>query len=184
MSPDYLITWTYAPKIADALRAIDVHSQTLKSPFGITCDEQNKKSAIAAINKIKENEIAVFGYKYGNKNAYDVLNFVQSCWLPEMWNNAKNYLEQAYTALGIDSLYSSKKERLVAAESQGQRNTNRHIIESEFDMRKQACEEINRMFRLNIDVELNEIDEFVDENLYMEGLMKEGDDNNVPNSGI
>lgn len=183
MSPDYLITWTYAPKIADAIRSVDVHGQTLKSPFGIVCDEQNRKSAITAVNKIKDNEILVLGNKYGNKNAYEVLNFVQACWLPEMWNNVKNYLEQAYTALGIDSLYSSKKERLVAAESQGQRNPNRHIIESELDMRRKACEEINRMFGLDVEVELNEVESFVDENLYMEGLMLEGGENNVPNNG-
>ena len=171
MTPDYMIVWNYAPKIADGMRAADVHAQTLKSPFGIATTEQNKKSVLAALKKIDDNEIGIFWSKdYINKSPFEVMNFVSNCWLPEMWNNVKNYLEQCYTSLGIESMYSSKKERLVAAESEGQINPTRHIIESELACRKQACTEINRMFGLNVDVELNQIDTFIDENLWRNGI--------------
>ena len=182
MTPDYIVCWTYAPKIADGIRSADVHSQTLKSPFGISCSEQDKRSAIAALNKIKDNEIAVFGNKYGEKNPYNVLNFVSACWLPEMWASVKNYMEQAYTSLGIESMFSTKRERLVTSESEGQVNPTRHIIESELNMRKTACEEINKMFGLSVDVELNEIGDFMEENMLRNGI--EGGDGNVPNDGV
>lgn len=178
MTPDYLITWTYAPKIADGLRAIDVHAQTIKSPFGIACDEQDKKSAIAAVNKIQSNEIAIFSNKFSKSTPFQVLNFASNCWLPEMWNNVKNYFEQCYSSLGIESIYSSKKERLVSSESEGQTNPTRHVLQSGLESRKRACAEINDMFGLNIDVNINQETVFVEEELYSKGLLieKDGED--------
>lgn len=184
MTPDYLIPWVYAPKIADGIRAADVHSQTLKSPFGISCSEENKQSAIRALKKIEDNEVAVFGNKYAEKTPYEVLNFVSTCWLPEMWANVKNYLEQAYTSLGIENTFSTKKERLVTSESEGQQNPTRHIIESELKCRQQACEEINRMFGLNISVELNEVKGFMEENMMKEGIIELGGELDVPTHGV
>lgn len=182
MSPDYIIPWNYAPKIADAIRSVDVHSQTLKSPFGITCDEQNKRSAIAALNKIKDNEIAVFSQKYNQQNAFQVLSFVNNCWLPEMWANVKNYTSEAYTALGMDNSYSSKKERMVTSEAEGQSNPTRHVLQSELNERLTACEKINKMFGLNISCEINQENEFMFEHMEREGLIleSEGGEPNVP----
>lgn len=184
MTPDYLIPWTYAPKIADGIRSADVHAQTLKAPFGISCSETDKQSAIRALNKIKDNEIAVFGNKFAEKQPYEVLNFVSSCWLPEMWSNVKNYFEQAYTALGIENTFTTKRERLVASESEGQKNPTRHIIESELDCRQQACKEINRLFGLNVGVELNEVEDFMEETMLLNGTLEEGGNNNVSNDDV
>ena len=178
MSPDYLICWTFAPKIADAIRSCDVHGQTLKSPFGIVCSEQDKQSAQTALRKIEDNEIAVFGNKFGERAPYQVLNFVSSCWLPEMWSNVKNYLEQAYTSLGIEASFTTKKERQITSEVEGQNNPTRHIIEAELSERQIACEKINRMYGLNVSVELNEKTVFQEELMEREGMfLDEGEGN-------
>lgn len=184
MTPDYLIPWNYAPKVADAIRSVDVHSQTLKSPFAITCDEQNKQSALRALNKIKDNEIAVFSTKFANDKTFGVMNFVNSCWLPEMWSNVKNYISEAYTALGIDNSYSSKKERMVTSEAEGQSNPTRHVLESELACRKQACKDINRMFGLDVSVDVNQESVFMEEHMQREGLFIEGGEQFVPDDCI
>lgn len=178
MTPDYLVPWVYAPKIADAIRSVDVHSQSLKSPFAIQCDEQNKRSALMALNKIKDNEIAIFSNKFGNSNI-QAMSLITNCWLSEMWANVKNYSTEAYTALGIENSYSSKKERMITSEASGQANPIRHILESELQCREMACEQINKMFGLNVGVEINQANEFADEQLYSQGLMEQ-EVNNVP----
>lgn len=179
MTPDYLSIWNYSPKISNALRSIDIHTETIKRPFAIQCDEKDKQSAITAANKIAGNEIAIFGSKFGNPESVKVMNFGVNCVLNEMWANVRNYMQQLCTSLGIDSLTSDKKERLISAEGQGQRNPTRHIIESELWCRERACEEINAMFGLNVGVELNAVEEFMEEFIEMDKGFQEGGEDDV-----
>lgn len=176
MTPDYLSIWNYSPKISNALRSIDIHTETIKRPFAIQCDEKDKQSAITAANKIAGNEIAIFGSKFGNPESVKVMNFGVNCVLNEMWANVRSYMQQLCTSLGIDSLTSDKKERLISAEGQGQRNPTRHIIESELWCRERACEEINAMFGLNVGVELNAVEDFMEEFIEMDKGFQEGGD--------
>ena len=76
--------------------------------------------------------------------------------------------------MGIDSLTSDKKERLISAEGQGQRNPTRHIIESELWCREQACKEINEKWGLNVSVEMNAVEDFMEEYIEMDKGYQEG----------
>lgn len=179
MTPDYLVIWNYAPKIANAMRSIDVHTETIKRPFAILCDEKDKQSAITATKKISGNEIAIFGTKFGDPKSVQVMNFGVNCVLNEMWANVRNYMQQLCTGLGIDSLTSDKKERLISAEGQGQRNPTRHIIESELWCREEACKEINDKWGLNVSVELNAVEDFMEEFIEMDKGFQEGGEGGV-----
>ena len=60
---------------------------------------------------------------------------------------------EALTRMGISSVNTVKKERMITdevARAQGGTIASRY---SRLEMRKQACEQINRMFGLNISVE-------------------------------
>lgn len=156
-TPDYLITCNYAFKIADALRSIDVHTQSIKRPFAITCNEKDRKSVETQINNVSDNEIAIFGTQslMDGKNI-SVLNLSGSCFLPDMWANVKNYFNQCYSALGINNSFSEKRERMIVPESTGEENVIHHTLESAFFCREKACEQINKMYGLNISVSINE----------------------------
>lgn len=169
-SPDWYTVWTYASKITNALRAIDVHTETLKRPYAIKCDEKNKQSVIAALKKIQDNDIAIIGDKFASNSVLEVLNLATNSYLDQMWGNVKNYLQQVYTAFGINNTFTSKKERLVVSESQGETNVIRHTLESELYARQTACEEINKMFGLNVSVESNQVDVFAEENAMIQLL--------------
>lgn len=169
-SPDWYTVWTYASKITNALRAIDVHTETLKRPYAIKCDEKNKQSVIAALKKIQDNDIAIIGDKFASNSVLEVLNLATNSYLDQMWGNVKNYLQQVYTAFGINNTFTSKKERLVVSESQGETNVIRHTLESELYARQTACEQINKMFGLNVSVESNQVDVFAEENAMIQLL--------------
>lgn len=165
MAPDYLTVWNYAPKITNCMRAIDVHTETLKRPFMVTCQEKDKQNIRNAINKIADNDIAVVGQKFTDGSAINVMNLVKDSHLQDMWANVKNYFNQCYNSLGIKNNYTEKRERMITTEAEGEGNSIRHMLEAELDERKRACELINDMFGLNVDVEANELETFTDEML-------------------
>lgn len=162
MTPDYLTVWNYTPKIANCLRAIDVHTETLKRPFMITAPEKQKQSIKSAVEKISDNEVLVVGEKMGDEKV-TLIPLVQQSHLTEMWANVKNYLNQVYSSLGVKNSYTEKRERMITSESEGESNAIRHTLESELNERQLAAERINKMFNLNVTVEANELDAFTDE---------------------
>lgn len=171
---DYLTTWNYAPKIANCLRAIDVHTETLKRPFLIKCAEKEKQSVKRAINGILDNEVALVGQRLGEQVPIEVISLSQNSHLTDMWANCKNYLNQCFSSLGVKNSYSEKRERMITTEAEGEGNAIRHTLESELYERKLACEKINKMFGLNVDVEANELEVFLDELMEAEAARVSG----------
>lgn len=163
MFPDYLTVWNYTPKIANCLRAIDVHTETLKRPFMITAPDKVVSSVKKIISDIADNQVAVVGEKIGEDGEIKVHLLSSVSNLTDMWANVKNYLNQVYSSLGVKNSYTEKRERMITAEAEGEGNAIRHTLESELGERKLACERINRMFGLNISVEANETETFMEE---------------------
>ena len=174
MFPDYLTTWNYTPKIANSMRAIDVHLETLKRPFMISAPEKMVKSISTAISKVGDNEVAVVGMGLGEDVKLNVLNLGTTSNLQDMWATTKNYFNQVYSALGVKNSYTEKRERMITSEAEGEGNAIRHVLESELDERKLACERINEMFGLNVSVEANEIETFMDELMRAEAARVSG----------
>lgn len=163
MYPEYQIVWNYAPKIANVIRAIDVHTETLKRPFMIKCQEKEVTSVKRAISKINDNELAVVGDKFADPDSFKVFQIAKECYLAEFWANVKNYSNQVLSSLGVKNNFSTKKERQITSEVQGEENSVRHTLESDLAMRELAAKEINARYGLNVKVEANELEEFTDE---------------------
>lgn len=183
MTPDYLTVWNYAPKISNCLRAIDVHTETLKRPFMIKCQEKEKTSVKQALRGISDNEIAIVGDKFADTDSIKVLNLGDKSNLQDMWANVKNYLNQCFNSLGVKNSYTEKRERMITPEAEGETNSIRHVLESALAERKEACRLINKMYGLNITVEANEIETFTQEIIEMQAarvagiVNEEGEDN-------
>lgn len=171
MTPDYLHIWTYTPKIADAIRAIDVHMQSLKRPYAVQCPEKQRNTIIRTLNRVTDNEIAVIGEKGMTGDDIKVLNMNVNNHLPEMWTGVQQYYNCVFNALGVENVYSDKRERMVTSEAEGQTNSTRHVLESALSARQNAADLINDMFGLNVSVKAREIDKFKPENLLLEGGM-------------
>lgn len=174
MFPDYITIWNYAPKIANVLRAIDVHTETLKRPFMIKCQEKEIQSVRRAVDKISDNETAIVGDKFADVNSIQVLNLTSASYLQDFWITVKNYCNQCFNSLGIRNSFTNKKERQVTSEVEGETNSIRHVLEAELDERERACELINKMYGLNVSVEANELEEFTDELLEIQAARVTG----------
>lgn len=166
-TPDYFTVWNFVPKIADAIRAIDVHTNSLKRPFIMYCSEKERTTYQRILKSISDNEIAIIGKKMPDDKGIGVLEVAKESYLADFWANVKNYLNQIYSSLGIRNSYSEKKERMIVSEVEGEGNAIRHTLQSALNARKEACIAINTMFKDQLDaevsVEANEIEVFQDE---------------------
>ena len=169
MTPDYLVVWNYVPKIVNCMRAIEIHTETLKRPFLIHCQEKEKTSVARAIKNVTDNEVAIVGSKILDPDSLNVLNLGDKCYLPEFWANVKNWTAQGMTALGIRNAFTEKRERLVTTEAEGEETIIRHALQSGLESRQAAAKEINAKWGTNIQVEANELEIFVEEELERNG---------------
>lgn len=174
MFPDYLTVWNYTPKIANCLRAIDVHTETLKRPYLVVCPDKTVKSAQQILKRISDNEVAVIGERIGENGEIKILPLATNSNLQDMWANVKNYLNQVFSSLGVKNSYTAKRERMITSEAEGEGNSIRHSLESELNERQLACERINAMFGLDVQVEANELETFTDELIEIEAARVSG----------
>ncbi len=79
--------------------------------------------------------------------------------------------------LGLNANFNMKRERINTAESELNQDALLPLVDDMLAMRKKACEEINAMYGLNIDVEKNSSwkeEEMIDEELPIETEESEG----------
>lgn len=143
----------YAMKLYNLDRTIEVNANAQKTPILITCEESQRLTLKNMYMQYDGNEPVIYGDKNINPNSLKVLT-TGSPYVADKLYQLKNQIwNEALTFLGISNLNIQKKERLVTDEvirNQGGTIASRY---SRLNARKQACEQINRMFGLNIDVE-------------------------------
>ncbi len=146
----------YAYRLYNIDSIIDVNANAQKTPILIQASETQRLTLLNMYKEYDGNAPVIFGDKNLDINALKVLKtdapFLGLDLLTlktEMWNEALTYL-------GISNVNMQKKERLIqdeVARNQGGTVASRY---SRLMARKQACEEINKMFGLNIDCKYRE----------------------------
>lgn len=170
-----LETEIYATKLADYDRTVDVNVMAQKTPVLIKCNETQRLTMKNLYKQYTGNEPFIFGDKTLNDSDFKVLTteapFVADkiqALKTQVWNEALTYL-------GINNVNFNKKERLISDEvtrSQGGTIASRY---SRLEARRQACDQINKMFGLNIEVDYRP-DFRESDNEFMLPTQSEGDD--------
>ena len=159
---DYLHTPTniyiqqYARRLALIERTIDVNTNAQKTPVMIVCDENQQLSMKNLYQQYDGNEPFIFANKnLGISDGVKVLNTQAPALFDKLQILKHQIFNEALTFLGIENSNSDKKERLVEAEvgsNYGNVEMQRFVF---LNARRQACEQINRMFGLNVEVKYN-----------------------------
>lgn len=158
---------TYARRLYNLDRTIDVNANAQKTPILISCDEQQRLTLKNLYMKYEGNEPVIYGDKNLNPNSIKVLSTGAPYVADKIYQLKSQIWNEALTYLGISNINVSKKERMITDEVQ--RNQGGVIASrySRLESRRQACKEINRMFGLDMWCDYREdykvIDEFVDE---------------------
>lgn len=137
-------------------RTIDVNVIQQKTPKIITCTENQRLVMKNLYAQYMGNEPFIFGDKNLDLSGIKTLDTTSPYVADKLYELKTQYWNEALTYLGISNVNTVKKERMITDEVQ--RNLGGTIASrySRLFMRQQACEEINKMFGLNISVDYRE----------------------------
>ena len=146
----------YAERLANLDRIIDVNANAQKTPVLIQGTDQQKLTLQNVYKEYDGNAPVIFGYSDLDLKGFNVLKTDAPYVSDKLYQLKTQLWNECLTYLGISNLNIQKKERLVADEvvrNQGGTIASRY---SRLNARRQACEMINKMFGLDIEVDYRE----------------------------
>ena len=160
-APDLDMVSIYVRRIAQFDRTLDINLKTMRHPFVLFTDDQNKQSALQMFRQIEEGQPAIIFNKGigGPEGLKDMLLVLDMKMDPDILSDLlvakKKVWQEMLTFLGINNANQEKRERLVASEVSA--NDDEVVMARTIALRsrEEACEKINKMFGLNISVEWN-----------------------------
>lgn len=155
----------FANKLADLDRTIQVNARAQKTPVLIKCDENQRLTMLNLYKEYDGNAPVIYGDKALNANGLTVLKTDAPYNADKLYTLKTQVWNEALTYLGISNINSVKKERMITDEvtrNQGGVVASRY---SRLESRRKACEQINKMFGLDIWCDYREdyrqLDEFI-----------------------
>ena len=155
----------FANKLADLDRTIQVNARAQKTPVLIKCDENQRLTMLNLYKEYDGNAPVVYGDKALNASGLTVLKTDAPYNADKLYTLKTQIWNEALTYLGISNINSVKKERMITDEvtrNQGGVVASRY---SRLESRRKACDQINKMFGLDIWVDYREdyrqLDEFI-----------------------
>lgn len=161
--PGIRYTNMYAKRLWDLDRTIDVNAKAQKTPILVQCTEAQRLTLLNLYKDYDGNSPFIFGDKNLDLTGLKSINTGAPYVADKIYTLKTQIWNEALTYLGISNINIQKKERLITDEvvrNQGGTIASRY---SRLKARKQACEEINKMFGLNISVSYSEDFSIIDE---------------------
>ena len=151
----------FAKRIDDVEMTQDVNLFQQCMPKLILADEDSKLTAKNIINKIRKFKFVIFGKRtlVNNIKTSDVLDTSSPYVLDKLQQQKTDLKNELLTYLGINNNNNIKKERMIVDEVNANNEYTTINLDLMYDLRKKACDEINKKFGLNIKVEKREVDQ-------------------------
>lgn len=146
----------YAKRLYDFDRIIDVNVRAQKTPVLLQGSDTQMLTLKNLYNKYDGNAPVIFGDKNLDISSLSVLKTNAPFVAEDIYRLKTKIWNEALTFLGISSVNTEKKERLITDEVADQQGDTFASRFSFLKSREQACREINRMFGLSISVEFND----------------------------
>lgn len=164
----------YARRLYEIERAIDVNVKSQKTPLLIRASENQRLTMKNLYMQYDGNEPFIFGDKNLDYDGIKVIK-TDAPYVADKLNILKRQIwNEALTYLGIENSNTEKKERLVTNEITSNLGAVQAARACRLNARRQAAEQINKMFGTNITVDIRrEIAEIY----HMEKDESEGEEN-------
>lgn len=151
-TPTFTTINLYAIRLAEVQRTIDTNMLAQKTPVTIICPENERLAFKNIYKQVNGNKPVIWGTSELNLDNYKVLDTHAPYVIDKLTLYKHDLWNEVMTYLGVNNANQDKKERLVESEVGA---NDEQIEQARFNMldaRKLACEKINNMFGLNIDV--------------------------------
>lgn len=154
MFPTIITTIRYTKMIYDIDSSIDVNVKAQKTPILILTSRKQKTSAEAVYKKYEGNTPVIFA----SEETFDPNNFrvfrTDAPFVAGQLQDIKMTKYNEYLSfLGI-GMTDEKRERRITGEVEPYEQKANALANIGLSQRKRACEEINKLFNLNVSVEL------------------------------
>lgn len=140
----------FSKRLYNLDRAIDVNANAQKTPIIIQCDENQRLTMKNLYKEYEGNAPFIFGTKALDTTGLKVLQTGAPYVADKLYQLKTQIWNEALTYLGISNINTQKKERMITDEvtrNQGGVVASRY---SRLESRRQACNQINKMFGLDI----------------------------------
>lgn len=169
----------FAKRLYNLDRIIDVNANAQKTPILIKGNEQQRLTLNNLYKEYDGNAPVIFADKSLDMNALQVLSTQAPYVADKIYQLKTQIWNEALTYLGISNVSFQKRERMVSDEvtrSQGGTVASRY---SRLNARRQACEQINKMFGLNIECDFREDYQFSEEVMDLTKNTQSGEMGNI-----
>lgn len=165
----------FAKRIDDIEMTQDVNLFQQCIPKLILADEDSKLTAKSIVDKIRKFKFVIFGKKSlaNNLSTSDVLDTSSPYLLDKLQQQKMDYKNELLTILAINNINNLKKERMIVDEVNSNNDYIKIMLDLMFDLREQACKEINEKFDYNMSVEKREVEEVGQDNVDTRGNDRE-----------
>jgi hypothetical protein len=155
-SNDFLLLTEYAKKLQELDEIIQINAKAQKTPVLIKCNDKQRLTLKNLYRKYEGNEPFIFADDALDVSGFSVLSTGAPYLASELYELKTNIWNEALTYLGVTNIQTNKKERLITDEVTRQNGGTMASRQSRLNARKQACEEINKLFGLNASVSIND----------------------------
>ncbi len=150
----------FAYRLAQATRTSDINIKAQKTPVIALCDDKQKISFKRALDKIEDNEFAIYGYKNFDIDSIKAVRLDAPIVFDKLTLQKHEIWNEAMTFLGLNNANQDKKERLVADEVSANNEQVGASGNVFLSARQEAFEEIRQLFGLSeeeVSVEMREM---------------------------
>lgn len=149
----------FAYRLADIQRTIDVNITAQKTPVIVLCGEKQKLSIKRAMQQVTDNEIVIYGDKTLDIDSIKALKVDAPVVFDKLYTQKQNVWNECMTFLGINNnSQEAKRERLIVNEVEANNEQIEASAEVFLKARQDACERINKLFGLEISVEMRQME--------------------------
>ena len=166
----------YSKRLYNLDRIIDVNANAQKTPVLLQGSEMQRLTLLNLYKEYDGNAPVIFGDKNLDINGLKCITTEAPYVADKIYTLKTQIWNEALTYLGISNLNIQKKERLVSDEvirNQGGTIASRY---SRLQARRNACEEINKMFGLEIEVDYRDDFREADDETMFRGMTGDNTD--------
>lgn len=146
----------FALRLAEVEVTAGVNIKAQKTPILITANDKERLTLKNVYMKYEGNEPVIYGFKGTDFESFKVLKTDAPYLGDKLMVYKHNIWNEALTFLGIKNTNTDKRERLNSDEVNANNQLVTFSAETMLASRKEACQKINQMYGLNIDVRLRD----------------------------
>ena len=154
MCPCLPTVYEYCKDLANIRLAMKTNVNSTKTPMIFKGTKNELLSLQNKYKKVTDNEMVIYE-ETGTMPKAEVLKTDAPFLADKLSALFTHIMGQLLTYLGINNTEIEKKERLVSDEVNGNNEFINSNLKTRLECYKQACDEINKMFNLNMSVDIN-----------------------------